>query len=158
MCKTRGFTCGAKVLGPKAQHKETHWELVDIEPTRHAVVPISRPISTPDDMLLISTDVQYLQYQWDGFNAANYRSARYGVDFYSLTIQIPLQRAMLHFSSKPLRYADLALSSAVKNGKILVDSLSYLGLFYEQAKAQIANCSYVDVLFELCHTLYALAL
>ena len=146
MCEKRGFPCGPKVLGPKAQARKAHWEVVDIE-LDQSVVPISRPTPTPDDMLLTTADVQYLQYLWNDMFYGPSRSAVYGGWVYLSWIGIPLHRALFPIPSKSLRYAILALSSAVKTGKSSVDSLTYLGLFYKYARAAIESSAYVDIIY-----------
>ena len=144
LCKERGFRCGVddKVPGPKTRLKSSD-EGAKVILGRHAfAIPRSLPSASTDETMT-SVDMKYWQHISEFHLMLLLREITGHVfgNPVPLTLTVPFPEFPL--SSKPFRYAALALASSHKEGN--ADTLMYLAKFYKYMKEAIDASSIVEV-------------
>jgi hypothetical protein len=156
LCEDRGLQCGAddKILGPKTKvgildgGVETHCP-------RLRITSISQLSPLLEGGALTGRDLKYLEPFSKSYKSLNavlrsvypQRSANAGAGAIERYWEVSLHLPQFPLSSKPFRYASLALAaSQTDNTNSETDMLLYLGEFYRHIQGAIRASSHVEVL------------
>lgn len=146
-CKRLGLHCGAddKILAPKTQSNVIRQQMVT---PGQSILYLSRPPPSPDNERLTDQDNLYLQFIFPIYGKGTYCSEVFGIEFLYPDVEVPAHRLTFPISSKPLRYAVLALASALKEGDDgSVHSLEYMDQAYRYTREALSDSLFIDIFY-----------
>jgi hypothetical protein len=109
-------------------------------------IPRSPP--PPDDARVSQLDMQYLQYLLSMPTCRLWKSELFGIQYLLRDVEVPIHYLLpLPISSKPLRYAMLAISSSRTDGSESVQSSDYIARWHQSMRQAISDGSILDIVY-----------
>lgn len=92
--------------------------------------------------------MQYLQYLFSMPSCGTWTSQLFGIEYFFRDVEVPGQHLLpFPISSKPLRYAMLALSSSRWDGPESIHSLNHMARWFQSIQQAISNLSNLDIVY-----------